>query len=670
MYFQGEAFGVTKNYSEAEKWFRKAAEQSNTSAQFQLGLMYFQGDGVTKNYTEAVNWFRKAAEQGDVSAQVQLGSMYFQGDGVNKNYTDAEKWFRKAAEQGNTSAQYRLGSIYGEGKGIAQDYVQAHMWLNLCAAAVGKLQKRGAKFRDAIAEQMSPRQIQETERLERKWKSVHMNLKIIEEGVDPGGPAFVFSTFFGGSRSGLGFDIAVDKQGFIYITGRTEAGRDFPRVKPVQKKYGGGGNDAYVAKLTPDGQKIVYSTFLGGRDADWGNGIAVDDSGNAYVIGTTYSRNFPTTKNALQRKYGGGKLDGFMAKLSADGELIYSTLLGGDGADRCNGIDIDHEGNVYITGNTDSQNFAPPMVVLKGFRKDADVLVVKLDPSGLRLLFAKRFGGATGLTLPDRSSIGVASGSDVKVSNDHTFYVVGSTNSSDFPIRNGSQTRFGGMSDGFIARLRATDGELLASTYLGGKGSEGISAVALDVMGNVHVTGTTQPVDFPSGGAFQRRATSGDFPVWNAVQSQWTAFLYSAFVTKLNADLTEIKYSTYLGGSNIDRGSDIVVDDVGNTYVIGSSQSENFPLVSPLQPPSKNPHSSGDAFITKISASGAAVLFSTQLGGSNSDYGYGIAMDASGDIFIIGASMYGGNYGFPTIRAIQPDRLSRRLQTFVCRIRP
>ena len=184
-----------------------------------------------------------------------------------------------------------------------------------------------------------------------------------ESGSDvnaSGSSAFVFSTYFGGSKGqSRGLAIAVDKQGFIYITGRTRA-RDFPRVKPIQKRYGGGKNDAYVAKLTPDGQKIVYSTFLGGRDVDWGNEIAVDDSGNAYVAGTTYSRNFPTTKNAFQRKFGGGDRDGFVVKLSADGTLIYSTLLGGDRTDRCNGIDIDHEGNIYVTGSTDSQDFASP----------------------------------------------------------------------------------------------------------------------------------------------------------------------------------------------------------------------------------------------------------------------------------------------------------------------
>ena len=671
MYSQGKAYGVGKNFREAEQWFRKAAEQRNASAQFHLGLMYFRGDGVRRNYAEAVDWFHKAAEQGEASAQVQLGSMYVRGDGVTKNYAEAEKWFHTAAEQGDASAQYMLGLIYSEGKGIAQDYVQAHMWLNLFATTAElKLQKKGAKLRDAIARQMSPRQIQEAERLAREWKSAHLDLKILEEDVNPGGPALVFSTFFGGCRSGLGLDIAVDKQGFLYITGRTEARRDFPRVNPAQKRYGGGGNDAFVAKLTPDGQKIVYSTFLGGRDVDWGNKIAVDDLGNAYVAGTTYSGNFPTTRNAFQRNYGGGDRDGFVAKLSADGALIYSTLLGGDRTDRCNGIDIDREGNVYVTGSTNSQDFALSQAAADtGSRKDWDVFAAKLDATGTRLLFVKRFGGSAGAE-PDRGGWGGESGSGIKIGNGNMIYVAGSTDSSDFPIRNGFQTRFGGRTDGFIARLRATDGELLASTYLGGRGDDGISAVALDAMGNVHVTGTTQAVYFSSGGASRRRASSGDFPVRNAIQPQWAAYLSSAFVTKLNADLTEIEYSTYLSGSNIERGYDIAVDNLGNTYVVGSSQSKDFPLLDPLQPSGTDIFNTGDVFITKINAGGTALLFSTRLGGSNSDDGLGVTTNDSGDIFVTGSTMYSQGYAFPTVRALQSDRRSYQFQAFICRIRP
>jgi hypothetical protein len=270
--------------------------------------------------------------------------------------------------------------------------------------------------------------------------------------------ALVFSTYFGGGKANgreqtRGTRIAVDKQGYVYITGETVA-RDFPSVNPAQKRHGGGG-DAFIAKLTPDGQKLVYSTVLGGSVGDAAFGVAVDDLGNAYIAGTTYSHNFPTTPQAAQRSFGGGDQDGFVAKFSADGKLVYSTFLGGH---NITAIDVDSAGNAFVTGSIHSHTFAPPMVAAaKDSRIDWDVLVAKLDPNGAKWLFRTRFGG-----------LGSEGGAGIKIGRSNTVYVVGNTDSADFPIRNGVQSKFGGRSDGFIARLGATDAELQASTYLGG----------------------------------------------------------------------------------------------------------------------------------------------------------------------------------------------------------
>ena len=154
----------------------------------------------------------------------------------------------------------------------------------------------------------------------------------------------------------------------------------------------------------------------------------------------------------------------------------------------------------------------------------------------------------------------------------------------DFPVRDGAQPKFGGVSDGFVVRIDATGSELLGGTYLGGAGSDSISGLALDPLGKVYVTGTTTAVEgIPSGPVIQRFASTGDFPIRNAVQPKWTALLESAFVTQFGADLTEIAYSTYLSGSGIDSGSDMAVDSVGNAYITGRTQSRDFPLASPLQ---------------------------------------------------------------------------------------
>ena len=131
MYEKGE--GVTKDYAEALKWFRKAAEQGNAKAQYNLGVMYINGEGVTQDYAEALKWFRKAAEQGDAGAQYNLGFMYLMGNGVTKDYAEALKWFRKAAEQGDADGQNKLGVMYEYGKGVTQDYAEALKWYRKAA---------------------------------------------------------------------------------------------------------------------------------------------------------------------------------------------------------------------------------------------------------------------------------------------------------------------------------------------------------------------------------------------------------------------------------------------------------------------------------------------------------------------------------------------------------
>ncbi|MCH7889487.1 MAG: sel1 repeat family protein [Proteobacteria bacterium] len=155
------------DYDTAFRGFKSAAEQGDAGAQFSLGFMYTTGQGVPQDYAEAVKWYRRAAEQGLAHAQLMLVVMYNEGQGVPQDYAEAAKWARLAAEQGHAYAQFSLGDMYGEGQGIPQDYVQAHLWYNL-AAAQGIDTAR--KYRDIIAEKMTPAQIAEAQRLAREWK--------------------------------------------------------------------------------------------------------------------------------------------------------------------------------------------------------------------------------------------------------------------------------------------------------------------------------------------------------------------------------------------------------------------------------------------------------------------------------------------------------------------
>ena len=164
--------GVTQDYAEAVGWYRKAAEQGYARAQLNLGLMYSRGRGVPQDYAEAVGWDRKAADQGYAKAQYNLGFMYRKGRGVAQDYAEAVKWYRKAAEQGVAEAQYNLGFMYRKGLGVAKDYVRAYAWYDLATSSFppGKGFDGAVKYRDIVAEKMTPAQISEAEKLAREWR--------------------------------------------------------------------------------------------------------------------------------------------------------------------------------------------------------------------------------------------------------------------------------------------------------------------------------------------------------------------------------------------------------------------------------------------------------------------------------------------------------------------
>ena len=166
MYINGQ--GVAQDFAEGVKWYRKAAEQGNAGAQYNLGKMQRN----VQHYAWAVGWYRKAAEQGHAKAQYNLGKMYKNGHGVPQHYAEAVKWYRKAAKQGNARAQNNLGLMYVGGLGVPQDYVQAHMWLDLAASifSPGEDRDLAVKYRDIYAKKMTPAQISEAQRLAREWK--------------------------------------------------------------------------------------------------------------------------------------------------------------------------------------------------------------------------------------------------------------------------------------------------------------------------------------------------------------------------------------------------------------------------------------------------------------------------------------------------------------------
>ena len=177
---------MPQDYVEAVRWYRKAAEQGEARAQNNLGLIYahdaFLGDfnqrtvpdpegRVPKDYAEAIRWFRKAAEQGNAKSQFSLASKYEEGQEVPQNYAEAIRWYREAAEQGEPHAQFNLGAMYAKGQGVPRDYVKGYMWIYLGASrSSGDAHRKFAADRDRLAEEMTAKQIAEAQRLAAEWK--------------------------------------------------------------------------------------------------------------------------------------------------------------------------------------------------------------------------------------------------------------------------------------------------------------------------------------------------------------------------------------------------------------------------------------------------------------------------------------------------------------------
>jgi hypothetical protein len=257
--------------------------------------------------------------------------------------------------------------------------------------------------------------------------------------INPVGSALVYSTYLGGSGSDGGSGIAVDSTGNAYVTGNSTS-TNFPTMNALQSTYGGNG-DAFVSKLNSSGSALVYSTYLGGRQGDWGSGIAVDSAGNAYVTGSTYSTNFPN-KNALQ-PINHGHSDAFVAKLNSSGSaFIYCTYLGGRSTDYSLGIAVDRAGSAYVTGQTISTNFPTKNALQPVNGGDVDALVTKINPAGSALVYSTYFGGS-----------GADGGSSIAVDSTGNAYVTGNSTSTNFPTMNPLQPANGGSADAFVAKI-------------------------------------------------------------------------------------------------------------------------------------------------------------------------------------------------------------------------
>ena len=461
--------------------------------------------------------------------------------------------------------------------------------------------------------------------------------------IDP--MILLYSTYLGGANAyGLDGDksygvfegssgVAVDTDRNAYVVGTTGS-TDFPTTAGAfQTAPGGccGSYDVFVAKLNPNGSGLVYSTYLGGSGWDGGAAIAVDSAGNAYVTGYAGSTDFPTTRGAFQTTFGGGA-DAFVTKLNPSGSgIVYSTYLGGRSYDGSRAIAVDADGNAYVTGATVSTDFPTTSGAFQIIHSIAyppcdtdplswiclDAFVVKLNPGGSGLVYSTYLGG-----------VGPDAGYGIAVDASGQAYVTGDSTSTDFPTTVGAfQTTSGGYADVFVTKLNQSGSGLVYSTYLGGGSNEGGSGIAVDVAGDVYVTGQTYSTDFPT--------TMGAFRVTLGGSS-------NAFVTKLSPSGSGLVYSTYLGGRSYDGSRAIAVDADGNAYVTGFTTSWDFPTTAGAFQADHNScrddemDLNDDVFVVKLDPTGSGLIYSTYLGGAERDIGTSIAVDGAGDAYITG----------------------------------
>jgi len=299
----------------------------------------------------------------------------------------------------------------------------------------------------------------------------------------PAGNTLVYSTYIGGNQFDEGYSIAVDSTGAAYVAGIT-ASSNYPLLNARQSLYGGN-NDGFLTKLSPTGNSLVYSTYVGGFGQDAVYGLAVDANGSAYVAGVTSSANFPV-QNTLQAYNGGstsGSADAFVMQFTAAGNAVaYASYLGGSGNESGIGLAIDGSGNAYVVGQTTSTNFptvSPIQAANASAATLADVFVTKVAAGGSSLLYSTYLGGA-----------GDDVGNDIAVNSSGDAFITGETSSTNFPTVNARQTANGGGSDAFVARIStSSDVQLSISDVRLNEGNAGTTNAVFTVTLNKAATG-------------------------------------------------------------------------------------------------------------------------------------------------------------------------------------
>jgi len=388
----------------------------------------------------------------------------------------------------------------------------------------------------------------------------------------------VWCTYLGGSASDTPLGIAVDPAGNVYVEGRTVS-TDFPLASAFQSVRNGA-SDAFVTKLDSNGA-LVYSTYLGGSADEYGLTIGVDASGSAVVAGATSSSNFPTV-NAFQSTWRGAN-DGFVAKLNVSGNgLIYSSYMGGSGQDYVNKVTVLADGETFTAGDTSSTNLPVYQALQPQNAGAVDGFVARISPTGSLRYWTYLGGSASDATR------------DIKLTASGEAWVVSGTSSTNAPLINPYWPLNSGGDDFLLQRINATGTALTYSSYFGGSGDEHPIGLILDATENVYVVGTTTSTNLPKAGSLQ--------PSLSGAQD--------GVILKLDPTGTNLLFSSYFGGSNVDTILDAQLEAEGKIWVAGDTLSTNFPTVLPSQPASGGLR---DAFLARIDTCSYEVSSANQI---------------------------------------------------------
>jgi uncharacterized protein (TIGR03437 family) len=396
----------------------------------------------------------------------------------------------------------------------------------------------------------------------------------------------LWATYLGGSGPDAALGIGVDANGSPYVLGYSYS-PDFPTTPGAYQTTAPLSNRAFVAKFTPDGSSLAYSTFLSGSMIQIGyapggilesslspSAIAVDAAGNAFLGGCSNSSALPPTAGAYSNSG-----SAFVAKLDASGsKLTFVTYLGGSGAsDIVHGIALDSGGNIYAAGTTGSADFpvtAPFTHTGVGADGDSGAFLVKLDPAGAHAAYSAVLGG----TSPIAGS-GFSGATAVAVDSTGSAYIAGFTTATNFPTAHAAQPQLAGNTDGFLAKVDASGSQLVYSTYLGGSGSEQIYGLAVDGALRAYVVGETLSVDFPAtANALRERFAAAPCLISSATPFgiPFPVDCGDGFVTQFDR-FGNLSYSTYLSGSNTDSVNAIATNGT-NVWLAGATRSSDFPI--------------------------------------------------------------------------------------------